>query len=250
MPNHILEARGLYKTYTLGNVPVHALDDVSFEIQKGEFVIIAGPSGSGKSTMLNMIGLIDTPDKGSLSINGAPIYTSADLLLLQKMQKTKRVPKKLDKKITRLRREFIGFVFQSFNLIPVLNVYENIEYPLLFNGRKIDKAQKDWLDYLIDRVGLTGWKNHRPSELSGGQQQRVAIARALASKPALVLADEPTGNLDSKTGDKILELMYEVNREFKTAFVFSSHDEKIINSVSHVIRLLDGKIVEDSNREV
>lgn len=243
----IVAVKNLRKVYPLGKVSVEAVKGINFAIEQGEFVSISGPSGSGKSTILNMIGLIDTPSGGELSINGESIYTEKDFASLSKMANKKvKVPKKLDKKITALRHEYLGFIFQSFNLIPVLNVYENIEFPLLFGKAKGSKAERDeWIDYLIEKVGLTEWKHHKSNELSGGQRQRVAIARALVTKPAIVLADEPTANLDSKTGDQILELMKEVNRDLKTTFIFSTHDAKIVNMTGHRIKILDGSIVED-----
>ncbi|MEL3912905.1 ABC transporter ATP-binding protein [Treponema pedis] len=194
-----------------------------------------------------MIGLIDTPTQGELFINNESIYAQKDFTsLLKRKNKKVKIPSKLDKKITVLRHEYLGFIFQSFNLIPVLNVYENIEFPLLFGKAKEAKEkQKEWISYLIEKVGLTDWVHHKSNELSGGQRQRVAIARALVTKPSIVLADEPTANLDSKTGDQILELMKEVNKELKTTFIFSTHDAKIVNLTNHRIKILDGNIVED-----
>ncbi len=243
----IVQVKDLRKTYPLGKVSVEAVKGVNFEINEGEFVSISGPSGSGKSTILNMLGLIDTPSGGELFINENSIYGEKDFHSLSKRKNKKmKIPKKLDKKITHLRHEYLGFIFQSFNLIPVLNVYENIEFPLLFGKSKEDKKkQKEWIDYLIEKVGLTEWAGHKSNELSGGQRQRVAIARALVTKPAIVLADEPTANLDSKTGNNILELMKEVNRELKTTFIFSTHDSKIVDITDHRIKILDGNIVED-----
>ncbi len=243
----IVQVKDLRKTYPLGKVSVEAVKGVNFEINEGEFVSISGPSGSGKSTILNMIGLIDTPTSGELLINEKSIYGEKDFSSLSKRKNKKmKIPKRLDRKITHLRHEYLGFIFQSFNLIPVLNVYENIEFPLLLGKSKGDKKkQKEWIDYLIEKVGLTEWANHKSNELSGGQRQRVAIARALVTKPAIVLADEPTANLDSKTGNNILELMKEVNRELKTTFIFSTHDSKIVDITDHRIKILDGNIVED-----
>ena len=231
----------------MGKVSVEAVKGIDFAIEQGEFVSISGPSGSGKSTILNMIGLIDTPSGGELIINNESIYKESDFAsLLKKQNKKVKVPNKLDKKMTVLRHEYLGFIFQSFNLVPVLNVYENIEFPLLFGKAKESKAnQKEWINYLIDKVGLSEWKHHKSNELSGGQRQRVAIARALATKPQIVLADEPTANLDSKTGIQILELMKEVNRELKTTFIFSTHDAKIVDMTNHRIKILDGQILED-----
>lgn len=245
---NIVEVRNLKKNYSLGKVLVEAVKGVDFSIEQGEFVSISGPSGSGKSTILNMIGLIDTPTSGELIINNEHIYQEADFKSLSKNQHKKvKIPNKLDKKMTVLRHEYLGFIFQSFNLIPVLNVYENIEFPLLFGKVKGSKTKRtEWIDYLIDKVGLTDWKHHKSNELSGGQRQRVAIARALVTKPQIVLADEPTANLDSKTGIQILELMKEVNRDIKTTFIFSTHDSKIVDMTNHRIKILDGTVIEDT----
>ncbi|MGP1529712.1 MAG: ABC transporter ATP-binding protein [Treponema sp.] len=245
---NIVSVKDLRKTYPLGKVLVEAVKGVNFTIEEGEFVSISGPSGSGKSTILNMIGLIDTPTAGELVINNENIYGTEDLTVLSKRQNKKvKIPNKLDKKMTMLRHEYLGFIFQSFNLIPVLNVYENIEFPLLFGKAKETKEKRQqWIDYLIEKVGLSEWKHHKSNELSGGQRQRVAIARALVTKPAIVLADEPTANLDSKTGYQILELMKEVNREIKTTFIFSTHDSKIVDMTNHRIKILDGVVVEDT----
>lgn len=243
----IVTVKDLKKTYPLGKVLVEAVKGVNFTIEEGEFVSISGPSGSGKSTILNMIGLIDTPTAGELVINNENIYGAEDFTVLSKRQNKKvKIPNKLDKKMTTLRHEYLGFIFQSFNLIPVLNVYENIEFPLLFGKAKESKEKRqEWIDYLIEKVGLSEWRHHKSNELSGGQRQRVAIARALVTKPAIVLADEPTANLDSKTGYQILELMKEVNREIKTTFIFSTHDSKIVDMTNHRIKILDGVVVED-----
>ena len=243
----IIKMEKIRKVYPLGKLEVEAVKNASFQIEKGEFAVISGPSGSGKSTILNMIGLIDVPTAGKLEIDGTDIYE--DFLITkigEKAQKKGYLPKKTDNRITSLRHEKIGFIFQNFNLIPVLNVYENIEFPLLLGKSKISNAEKkDWIDYLIEKVGLTDWKHHKPNELSGGQRQRAAIARALVTKAPIILADEPTANLDSKNGDAILELMKELNNELNTTFIFSTHDAKIVNMASHTIRLLDGEIIED-----
>lgn len=226
----IVELRDVKKTYPLGKTEVHAVKGVSFEIERGDFVSIAGPSGSGKSTILNMIGCIDTPTDGEVYVNG---------------QLTSGLK---DDAITALRHETLGFIFQSFNLIPVLNVYENIEFPLLIGENMPEKKERaEWIDFLIEAVGLTDWRTHRPNELSGGQRQRVAIARALATKPQIVLADEPTANLDSVTGEQIIGLMKKLNQEQGTTFVFSTHDAHIVDIASHVIRLKDG-LVESNDR--
>ena len=228
----IVRLNNVVKVYPLGKTEVHAVKGVSFEIQRGDFISIAGPSGSGKSTILNMIGCIDVPTEGSVEING---------------QITGNLN---DKEITLLRHRVIGFIFQSFNLVPVLNVYENIEFPLLLGNAGPSKKEKaEWIDYLIEAVGLSEWRKHRPNELSGGQRQRVAIARAMVTKPQIVLADEPTANLDSTTGEAIISLMKRINREMNTTFIFSTHDPAIVRIADHIIRLLDGEVIEDARLE-
>lgn len=243
----IISLQDVSKVYLLGKVEVEAVKTASFEIEKGDFVSITGPSGSGKSTILNMIGLIDTPTAGKINIDGIDIYENVDI--------NKAIKAKVDNKITELRRTHLGFIFQNFNLIPVLNVYENIEFPLLLGsgakaltGVQTKKERKEWIEYLIEKVGLTQWTKHKPNELSGGQRQRVAVARALVTKTPIIMADEPTANLDSKTGDQILELMKDINREFQTTFIFSTHDAKITGMADHVIRLLDGQIIENTKK--
>ncbi len=239
----IVELRNVSKIYQMEKVAVKAVDNVSFTIEAGNFCAISGPSGSGKSTLLNLIGLTDLPSAGSVILNGIDIYDGINL------SKTHKIPLSIDSKLTDLRRNLLGFIFQTFNLIPVLNVYENISIPLhlgdspaLQNMSK--KEQNEWVDYLIETVGLTDWKKHRPSELSGGQRQRVAIARALVTKCPVILADEPTANLDSTNGDQILALMKKINDELKTTFIFSTHDQKIVNMANQVIKIRDGKIAE------
>lgn len=239
----IVELRNVSKIYQMEKVAVKAVDNVSFTIEAGNFCAISGPSGSGKSTLLNLIGLTDLPSAGSVILNGIDIYDGINL------SKTHKIPLSIDSKLTDLRRNLLGFIFQTFNLIPVLNVYENISIPLhlgdspaLHNMSK--KEQNEWVDYLIETVGLTDWKKHRPSELSGGQRQRVAIARALVTKCPVILADEPTANLDSTNGDQILALMKKINDELKTTFIFSTHDQKIVNMANQVIKIRDGKIAE------
>ena len=226
----------------MDKVIVKAVDKASFSIKKGEFAAISGSSGSGKSTLLNIIGLIDLPTSGSLLLNGNDIYAQTKLSADTKLSAV------LDKKLTVLRRKNLGFIFQTFNLIPVLNVRENVELPLTlgssFATETMGKKELDeWIDFLIETVGLSAWKNHKPSELSGGQRQRVAIARARATKAPVILADEPTANLDSKNGDQILELMKTLNKELETTFIFSTHDAKIVNMADHVIKISDGKII-------
>lgn len=227
----IIELSDVKKTYPLGKVEVKAVKGVTFAIERGDFISIAGPSGSGKSTILNMIGLIDIPTSGEVRING------------------KLTNGLSDEELTRFRHEVLGFIFQSFNLIPVLNVWENVEFPLLLGkGAPEKKERREWIDWLIDEVGLAEWRTHRPNELSGGQRQRVAIARALVTKPRIVLADEPTANLDSATGEQIIELMKKINRELDTTFIFSTHDAKIVDEADHIIRLRDGLVTENYRR--
>ena len=227
----------------MGSVHVNAVDNVSFQIEQGDFAAISGPSGSGKSTLLNMIGLIDLPSSGSLVIDGIDVYKDTKLSI------NGHIPAKLDKRLTELRRKELGFIFQTFNLVPVLNVRENIEMPLrLGHSPAADTLSKteeaEWLDFLIATVGLEKWSTHRPAELSGGQRQRVAIARALVTKAPVILADEPTANLDSHNGDQILDLMQKLNKELKTTFIFSTHDQKIVQMSDHVIKIRDGHILE------
>ena len=261
----------LHKIYPLGKQDVVAVKDVSFSVEKGEFAAISGPSGSGKSTILNMLGLIDVPSGGSINIDGTDVYEGVNLADAQikntrwatdsKQKKLRSsIPAKLDKRITGLRRSHLGFIFQTFNLIPVLNVYENIEFPLLIKSKNkegkspvddFSKAQKkEWIDYLIEKVGLTEWKDHKSTELSGGQRQRVAIARALVTKAPVILADEPTANLDSKNSAQILSLMKSLNKdpELQTTFIFSTHDSRIVTMCDHVVHLLDGEITQDEHK--
>lgn len=236
----VIELKNVSKIYQMEKVQVRAVDNASFKIEQGEFAALSGPSGSGKSTLLNMIGLIDLPTSGSIILEGTDVYRGINL------EKSKKVPFKIDSKLTELRRSHLGFIFQTFNLIPVLNVWENVEFPLTL-GKSVASSlsaseKKDWVSFLLETVGLSDWKNHKPSELSGGQRQRVAIARALVTKAPIILADEPTANLDSKNGDQILELMKKLNEELKTTFVFSTHDPKIVALSNHVIKIRDGKI--------
>jgi putative ABC transport system ATP-binding protein len=222
----------LRKTYPLGKITVEALNGINLEISAGDFAAVAGPSGSGKTTMMNIIGLIDSPTGGIVRING-------------------RETSSLNRReLTRMRRDLIGFVFQSFNLLPVLTVFENVELPLTLGAGTLDKAeQKERVEYLLDEVGLLDRRRHKPSELSGGQQQRAAIARALVTRPRIVIADEPTANLDSATGEKVLTLMKKINREEGTTFIFSTHDPDIWKLANHVIFLRDGSIESEELRE-
>ncbi len=266
----IIELKNIYKTYPLGRQKVEAVKDVSFEIKKGEFAAISGPSGSGKSTLLNMVGLIDLPTSGKIIIDGIDIYEGFDLSSTQlesnrlnnynekRNKKIKTtIPSSIDRRITALRRSHIGFIFQTFNLIPVLNVYENIEFPLLLKSKNnkfgcpVDsfskKEKEEWIQFLMEKVGLSGWKTHKPSELSGGQRQRVAIARALVTKAPVILADEPTANLDSTNSAQILSLMKDLNndKDLQTTFIFSTHDSRIVEMCDHVVHIFDGKVSND-----
>lgn len=220
--------RNICKIYKSGKINTIALDNINITLKNGEFISVIGQSGSGKSTLLNIIGLLDNPTSGDVYINNELI-------------KNKR-----DSKLTRYRNMHIGFVFQSFNLIPVLSVKENIELPLFFNNIiKKNKHISEWSDYLIEAVGLYEYKKRRPIELSSGQQQRVAIARALVCKPTLVLADEPTANLDSSTGIQIIKLLRKINYEYNTTFILSTHDKDIVDITDHVVELKDGRIVNN-----
>jgi len=214
----------VFKEYTLGVQQVHALTDISLSIEDGGFVAIAGPSGSGKSTILNLIGCIDTPTSGKILVNGQDV--------------SGRTPDQL----ADMRARTIGFIFQTFNLFPVLSARENVEYPLLqireLGAAERRKRVKEYLDI----VGLSKFAGHRPNQLSGGQRQRVAIARALASQPKIVLADEPTANLDHNTGEGILQLMKEINRDHKTTFIFSTHDARVMALADRLIRVEDGRL--------
>jgi putative ABC transport system ATP-binding protein len=220
---HVVRVENVSKDYMLGEQKVQALKDINLEIEDGVFMAIAGPSGSGKSTILNLIGCIDTPSAGTIYIDGQDV--------------TGRTPDQL----ADLRARTIGFIFQTFNLLPVLSAAENVEYPLL-QRKDIDRAERrKRVEYYLNIVGLTKFADHRPNQLSGGQRQRVAIARALATQPRIVLADEPTANLDHKTGEGILTLMRQINRELKTTFIFSTHDKRVMAMADHLVRVEDGQ---------
>jgi putative ABC transport system ATP-binding protein len=215
----------------MGKLTVDALKGVSLELVKGDFVSIAGPSGSGKTTLMNIIGLIDTPSRGSVCIHG---------------EETGGMSRR---ELTRIRQESIGFVFQSFNLLPVLTVFENVELPLTIARKRTSRGERrERVEYLLEEVGLGDRRNHKPSELSGGQQQRAAIARALVTRPKIVIADEPTANLDSVNGGRVLELMKKINREEGTTFIFSTHDPDIWEMANHVVFLRDGCIESEQRR--
>jgi putative ABC transport system ATP-binding protein len=221
----VISLEKVSKTYLLGDVPVEGLKSVSIDIQPQRFSMILGPSGSGKSTLLNLIGCLDRPTSGAIEIDGESIGT------------------KSDDKLSDFRAQKIGFIFQNFNLIPVLSAYENVEYPLVLLGISAAERRRRTLE-MLDSVGLAGHKNHRPNQLSGGQKQRVAIARALIKRPTLVLADEPTANLDSKTGATIITLMRRVQHEHGATFVFSTHDPQLISHAEEVFSILDGELLE------
>ena len=223
----ILEVTNLCKTYGKGDTMVKALDNVSFSVEKGEFVASIGPSGSGKSTLLHILGGVDVPTSGSVVINQTDISNLDETALAI------------------FRRRQIGLIYQFYNLIPILTVQENLTLPLLLDGRKPDKKQ---IDTLVKRLGLENRLDHLPNQLSGGQQQRVSIGRALVNNPALMLADEPTGNLDSENSKEIISLLRQFNKEFNQTVIIITHDEKIANSADRVITIEDGKITGDEVR--
>ncbi len=220
----ILRVENLTKTYGKGNTAVTALDNVSFSVNKGEFVAIIGPSGSGKSTLLHIVGGVDRPTSGKVFVDETDIY------------------KLNESQLAIFRRRQIGLIYQFYNLIPVLNVSENINLPLLLDGRTTDEEH---LDEIISTLGLQGRLNHLPNQLSGGQQQRVSIGRALINSPALVLADEPTGNLDSKNSEEIVNLLKLYNQMYKQTLILITHDERIALQANRIISIEDGKIAKD-----
>lgn len=215
------------KSYPLGSVVVQALRGIDLTIEAGEFTSIAGPSGSGKTTLLNLVGCVDVPTVGSVRIDGRATESLSDA------------------ELTRLRLHKLGFIFQSFNLVPVLNVYQNVEFPLLLQGGVSAATRRERVLDLVEKVGLSPQLKQRPSELSGGQRQRVAIARALVTRPRIVLADEPTANLDSVTGENILDLMRSMNEGDGTTFIFSTHDPQVMRHAGRIIRLMDGRVESD-----
>ncbi|MGO4951480.1 MULTISPECIES: ABC transporter ATP-binding protein [Paenibacillus] len=218
----LLKTQELKKYYGNGDHTVHALDGVNLEVESGEFVAIVGTSGSGKSTLLHMLGGLDRPTSGNVTIDGKDIFTLKD------------------EELTIFRRRKIGFVFQNYNLVPVLNVYENIVLPIELDGKEPDKTH---IDKIVHTLGLDQKLNNLPNNLSGGQQQRVAIARALAAKPAIILADEPTGNLDSKTSLDVMGLIKVSSQQFRQTIVMITHNEEIAQMADRIIRIEDGKIV-------
>lgn len=220
----ILKVENLCKTYKEGNNEVKALDNVSFEVEKGEFVAIIGQSGSGKSTLLHLLGAVDRPTSGSIKVEGREVFNRSA------------------KELAIFRRRQVGLVYQFYNLIPILNVEENITLPLKLDGQKVNEK---YLNELIDILGLTDRKNNLPKQLSGGQQQRASIGRALINSPALILADEPTGNLDNKNSQEIITLLKLSNRKYKQTLIVVTHDEEIAMQADRIIRLCDGKIIQD-----
>jgi putative ABC transport system ATP-binding protein len=222
--NPLVQTQGITKTYTLGKTEVHALRGLTIDIEEGEFTAISGPSGSGKTTLLNLIGLIDSPTAGTVLLEGKQVKYNG----LTKLHS--------------IRLEKLGFIFQTFNLIPVLTAYENIEYPLLL-AKKSTAQRREMVDRALREVCLWEFRKHKPNELSGGQRQRVAIARALVNRPKLILADEPTANIDSATAAEILDLMHSLNEENKVTFLFSTHDQLIMQHAKRVVKLHDGVIV-------
>ncbi len=220
----IVSIRDVVKEYNLGKVVVPALRGVSLEVDKGEFISIAGPSGSGKTTLLNLIGCVDTATRGTVEVAG------------------RNTSSLTERQLTSLRLDTIGFIFQSFNLVSVLTVFQNVEFPLLLQNRLSKTERRARVMQLLEQVGLATHAKHRPNELSGGQRQRVAVARALVTEPQIVLADEPTANLDSVTGQAIIDLMRALNEQKGTTFIFSTHDHKVMAHANAVVQLADGKI--------
>jgi putative ABC transport system ATP-binding protein len=222
----IVSVKNAVKNYSLGAVEVPALRGVTLDVVEGDFLAIAGPSGSGKTTLLNLIGCVDTPTSGTVEVAG---------------KDTRQLS---ERELTNLRLHTIGFIFQSFNLVSVLTVFQNIELPLLLQRELTGPERAQRVMTLLDKVGIRDYATHRPSELSGGQRQRVAIARALVTRPQLVLADEPTANLDSVTGGHILDIMRDLNKSERTTFIFSTHDQRVMQHAHAVVRLADGKFVD------
>jgi putative ABC transport system ATP-binding protein len=225
----IIKVNQVSKVYNPEKVPVQALSDLSIEINEGEFTAIVGPSGSGKTTLLNIIGGLDQPTSGKVYIRDVDIFSLKE------------------RELTDFRLHHIGFVFQAYNLIPVLTAQENVSFILQMQGRSMRECDEKSLE-LLDAVGLSDKIDKRPSELSGGQQQRVAVARALASKPDFILADEPTANLDSKSTENLLDIMYKLNQESGMTFIFSTHDQRVVDRARRVVTLVDGKIFKDESK--
>ncbi len=229
-PN-VIQISGVTKDYRQGSIDVHALRGVDLNIAAGEFTAICGPSGSGKTTLLNLVGALDVPTTGTITVDGH------DLASLGRRGRS------------RLRRDRIGFVFQAYNLMPVLTAFENAESVLALQGTPA-KKRREIIMKLLEDVGLEGLEDRRPDQLSGGQQQRVAIARAIASNPAVVLADEPTANVDSETAERLLGIMEKLNKEHGVTFVFSTHDPRVMERARRLVRLVDGRVSSDERKEV
>lgn len=229
--NHpaILELTDVTKIYDLKGGAVRALDSVSLTVNEGAFMAVAGPSGSGKSTLLNLLGGLDTPTSGTITLLGREISSLGD------------------RELARIRRDQIGFVFQAYNLIPVMTAVENVEYVMLLKGVNA-KARRERAFEVLAKVGLAGMEHRMPAELSGGQQQRVAVARALASRPTLILADEPTANLDTHTGAGLLDTMAKINQEDRATFIFSTHDPRVMERSTRLVLLRDGRIESDTQK--
>ena len=226
MAQHLIEVRNVYKIYNPGENEVHALDGISVTIDRGEFVAIVGHSGSGKSTFMNMLGCLDSPTSGDYFLDGVNVAGMTD------------------DELSDIRNQQIGFIFQGFNLIPSLTAQENVELPLIYRG--IPKAEREALSReALAQVGMGERMTHKPSELSGGQQQRVAIARAIAARPAIIMADEPTGNLDTRSGEDVMQILHELNAEGRT-IVLITHDNDIARQATRAIRIIDGKVVSDT----
>lgn len=225
----VIKTKGVTKVYNPNTIPVHALNGVDLNIKAGEFTAIVGPSGSGKTTLLNIIGGLDRPSAGAVSIGGMDISNLSDNQLID------------------FRKNHIGFVFQAYNLIPVLTAKENVEFVMLLQGQRPQDRNKR-VEELLIAVGLEDKFDKRPSELSGGQQQRVAVARALAPKPTFILADEPTANLDSASTTNLLDIMAELNEKENITFIFSTHDQRVIDRARRVVTLVDGKIAQDERK--
>ena len=225
----IVECLGISKTYQQGKVQVKALDTIDLAVEAAGFIALAGPSGSGKTTLLNLIGGLDKPDNGTIQVDGKA-YRNLN-----------------GAQMADLRLHRIGFIFQAYNLIPVLSALENVEYVMLLQGVAVEERRRR-ARQILDIVGLTGKHDRRPAELSGGQQQRVAVARAIVSSPAIVLADEPTANLDSKTGESLLQLMLQMNQERAVTFIFSTHDTMVMDYARRIVLIRDGRVAEDNHK--
>ncbi len=226
----LIKLDNVFKIYQTNNIDFPALKDVSFAVEEGEFLSVAGPSGSGKTTILNIVGCLDKPTRGAVFLNNV------------------NLGEKKSNQLADIRRKDIGFVFQTFNLIPILTAFENVEFPLILKGDINPAERKKRVEEILEDVGILELKHRKPNEMSGGQQQRVAIARALVKQPKLVLADEPTANLDSKTGEEILKLMLQLNEKTRNTFLFSTHDKMVMEYAHRLILLKDGSIESDEKR--